>query len=151
MQFPYSFGRPEVAPLIAAAKQKGIGVVIRQGLEGGMFTDHFRPGYKFTDKANDWRAGIDPVVMEKVLQRIEDIRRQFVKPPYQTLAQVALAYVLANPDVAATVPGAGTPAEMRDNMASNDLPPLPATVARDLTEAARGLLAMMRERSKQKK
>jgi hypothetical protein len=36
-------------------------------------------------------------------------------------------------------------------MASNDLPPLPATVARDLTEAARGLLAMMRERSKQKK
>ena len=146
MQFPYSFGRPEVAPLIAAAKKRGIGIVVRQGLEGGMFTDKFRPGHRFTDRANDWRAGIEPAQMEQILQRIEAIRRQFVKPPYQTLAQVALAYVLSNPDVSATIPGAGSPAEMRDNLTLNDLPPLPATAAHDLTEAARGLLQLMRRK-----
>jgi aryl-alcohol dehydrogenase-like predicted oxidoreductase len=148
MQFPYNFARPEVAPLIAAAKQRGIGVVVRQALEGGMFTDHFRPGHRFTDKANDWRAGVDPVVMEQVLQRMEEIRQQFVKPPFQTLAQVALAYVLANPDVSATIPGAGSPAEMRDNMAVNNLPPLTASVCRQLEEAGKGLLEMMRVRTK---
>lgn len=146
MQFPYSCGRPEVAPLIAAAKQKGIGVVVRQGLEGDLLTDKFRPGHQFTDRANDWWAGIDPACMAEALQRLDAIRRQFVKPPYPTLAQVALAYVLSNPDVSATIPGAGRPAEMRDNLSVNDLPLLPAGTVKDLTEAADGRRRLMRQK-----
>lgn len=148
MQFPYSFGRPEVAPLLAEARKRGIGVVVRQALEGGMFTDKFRPGHRFVDRANDWRAGIDPQAMEQCLQRIEDIRRQFVKPPYTTLTQLALAYALHNPDVTATIPGAGSPAEMADNMSLQKLPPISDSVAKDLESAAAGLLALMRRKAR---
>ncbi len=148
MQFPYSFARAEVAPLIAEARRRGIGVVVRQGLEGGMFTDKFRPGHRFTDRANDWRAGVDPAAMDEVLEGIEGIRRRFVKPPYRTLAQLALSFVLANPDVGATIPGAGSPEEMRDNLSVNDLPPMPASMAAELAEAGRGLLERMRPRKK---
>lgn len=144
MQFPYSFGRPEVAPLLAEARKRGIGVVVRQALEGGMFADKFRPGHVFTDRANDWRAGVNPQAMAQVLQRIEDIRRQFVKPPYTTLTQVALLYALRNPDVTATIPGAGSPAEMSDNVSVMNLPPLPDQVAKDIETAAAGLLGLMR-------
>jgi aryl-alcohol dehydrogenase-like predicted oxidoreductase len=144
MQFPYSFARPEVEPLIAEAKRRGIGVVVRQALEGGMFTDKFRPGHRFTDRANDWRAGIDPKRMERALQTIEGIRRRFVKPPYRSLAQLALSFVLSSPDVTATIPGAGSVAEMRDNLSANDVPLLPAATAAELREAARGLLELMR-------
>lgn len=145
MQFPYSFGRPHVAPLLAEARKRGIGVVVRQALEGGMFTDKFRPGHVFTDRANDWRAGVDPQVMEQALRRIEEIRRQFVKPPYTTLTQVALAYALLNPDVASTIPGAGCPAEMADNVAVMELPLLSDSDARGLETAAAGLLDFMRK------
>jgi aryl-alcohol dehydrogenase-like predicted oxidoreductase len=146
MQFPYSFGRPEVAPLLAEARKRGIGVVVRQALEGGMFTDKFRPGHVFTDRANDWRAGVDPQAMEQALQRIEDIRRQFVKPPYTTLTQVALAYAMHNPDVTATIPGAGSPVEMAENVSVMKLPGLQDSAARDLETAATGLLVLMRKR-----
>ena len=147
MQFPYSFGRPEVAPLLAEARKRGIGVVVRQALEGGMFTDKFRPGHVFTDRANDWRAGVNPQSMKQSLDRIEDIRRQFVKPPYTTLTQVALLYALRNPDVTATIPGAGSPAEMADNVSVMKLPPLPDSAARDLETAAAGLLGLMRSKA----
>jgi aryl-alcohol dehydrogenase-like predicted oxidoreductase len=144
MQFPYSLARPEVAPLLAEAGRRGIGVVVRQALEGGLLTDKFRPGHRFTDRANDWRAHIDPQAMEQALRQIDDIRRRFVRPPYRTLAQLALSFVLANADVSATIPGAGNPQEMRDNLSVNELPPMPAALAADLTEAARGLVHLLR-------
>jgi aryl-alcohol dehydrogenase-like predicted oxidoreductase len=82
--------------------------------------------------------------MAEARQRLDAIRRQFVKPPDQTLAQVALAYVLSNPDVSATIPGAGSPAEMRDNLSVNTFPLLPAGTVKDLTEAADGRRRLMR-------
>ncbi len=33
-----------------------------------MFTDAFRPGHALTDRANDWRAGIEPAAMEQALR-----------------------------------------------------------------------------------
>jgi hypothetical protein len=42
MLFPYSFGRPEVAPLLAEARKRGIGVVVRQALEGVKSEDRGR-------------------------------------------------------------------------------------------------------------
>lgn len=147
MQYPYSFSRPEVEPLLAEAAKRGIGVVVRQGLEGGMFTDKFRPGHIFTDRANDWRAGIDPIVMEQTLRQIEDIRSRFVKPPYRSLAQLALSFVLGNPNVSATIPGAGSVAEMKDNLSANDVPAMPAAMAAELRAAGAGLIHRLRKRA----
>lgn len=148
LQFPYSFARPEVAPLIAEARRRGLGVVVRQALEGGLFTDKFRPGHRFTDRDNDWRAGVQPEAMEQALQVIEDIRRRFVRPPYRTVAQLALSFVLSDPNVGATIPGAGSVAEMRDNLSASDLPPLPAPVAAELVAVARPIMGLLRKQKR---
>jgi aryl-alcohol dehydrogenase-like predicted oxidoreductase len=146
MQFAYNFTRLDAEPLMAAARQRGIGVVVRQSTEGGMFTDAFRPGHVFTDHANDWRAQVKPSAMQEALLRIEAIRQRFVKPPYRTLAQVSLAFALANPDISAVIPGAGTPSEMMDNMAVNEMPLMNDVTARELTVAGAGLLELLRLR-----
>jgi aryl-alcohol dehydrogenase-like predicted oxidoreductase len=148
LQFPYSFARPEVAPLIAEARKRGKGVVVRQALEGGMFTDKFRPGHRFTDRDNDWRAGVAPDDMEKALRLIEEIRKRFVKPPYRTLSNVALAFVLSDPNVCATIPGAGSVAEMKENLSANDAPPLTAAAAAELMEMARPIVGLLRPKRK---
>ena len=148
MQFPYSFARPEVAPLIAEARRRGIGVVVRQALEGGMFTDRFRPGHRFTDVANDWRAGVEAAAMDETLAVIEEIRRRFVRPPYRARAPLALSFVLTDPNVSATIPGAGSVEEMRENLSCRDLPPLPEEVSAGLVEAARPLLGLLRRNRK---
>lgn len=143
MQFPYSFIRPEVGRLLDEAQRRGIGVVVRQALEGGMLTDHFRPGHRFTDHDNDWRAHVPVERMEQALRQIEAIRVRFIRPPYTSLAQLALSFVLRHPAVAATIPGAGTPAELRDNLSAANLPPMPADLADELVTAGRGLLELL--------
>lgn len=56
--------------------------------------------------------------------------------PYATLSQVALRYCLDNPHIATVVPGVKNVAELEENAACSDLPPLDA---RDTAEAGNGV------------
>jgi aryl-alcohol dehydrogenase-like predicted oxidoreductase len=89
--------------------------------------------------------------MAKALRLIEEIRKRFVRPPYTCLSQLALSFVLSNPDVTAAIPGAGSVQEMRENLSAAELPPMPAALAEELVAAARPLLALMRSRRKKNK
>jgi aryl-alcohol dehydrogenase-like predicted oxidoreductase len=144
LQFPYGLAHVDVAPLIAAARQRGIGTVARRTLEGGLFIDALAPGSRFADRANDWRASLRQDVLDQILALVQEIRRRFAVGPYTSVAQVALLYALAHPDVSAIIPGAGTPAEMRQNMTLNDLPPLPAATVDELTKIGRKVGELLR-------
>ncbi|MFW5752703.1 MAG: aldo/keto reductase [Planctomycetota bacterium] len=145
MQFPYSFARPWVGELIAEARAAGIGCVVRQALEGGLLSGAYRPGHRFTDRANDGRAGVDPAAMAEALELIDAIRQRFAVGPYATLADVSLAYVLSHPDVAATIPGGGDPEQVTTNLRADALPPLSPETRQELEAMAAPLVPLTRQ------
>jgi aryl-alcohol dehydrogenase-like predicted oxidoreductase len=59
----------------------------------------------------------------------------FLARPDRTMAQAALQFVLAYPEVSVTIPGAKSVAQAEENAAASDVPPLSA----DDVERARRL------------
>lgn len=148
IQFPYSFTRPWVAELITEAAAAGIGCVVRQALEGGILSGAYRPGHRFTDAGNDWRAGVPDERMQEVLRLIEQIRQELTDTTYRTVGDLALAYVLSHPGVAAVIPGGADPEQVRINLAADRLPPLPETTRRRLEQFAQPIRGLLQREKK---
>ena len=51
-------------------------------------------------------------------------RLAFLRRDGRTLAQAALRFLLAHPEVSVAIPGAKTPAQVEENLAASDAPPL---------------------------
>lgn len=137
VQIPHSFARQGSAELIRAAGDRGLGVVTRSNLLGGILTGKYAPGYRFADPANDWRASLNGEKLDELLTVVADLVEQVVQPPYQTLAQVAIAYSLHTPGVSAVIPGARSAEQVRANAAIDDMGPLPENVRDRLDEAGK--------------
>jgi aryl-alcohol dehydrogenase-like predicted oxidoreductase len=149
IQIAYSCARPPVVgELIADAHRRGVGVVARMNLEGGFLTGKWKPGVRFTDKANDWRAGLAEATVDRIVALGQGLAARFVRPPYQTLAQLALAYCLANPHVSAVIPGGRSARQVEANLSVDRLPPLDAQTCKALAAAAAPMGPLLRERRK---
>jgi aryl-alcohol dehydrogenase-like predicted oxidoreductase len=106
--------RPEesILPLLAG---EGISLIARGPLASGILTDH---GCGKAERTYlDYTAAELPA-LHKQLMRQTSITR--------TLTQTALQYPLADPAVAAIIPGASSLAQLRQNIASATSPPLSA-------------------------
>jgi len=64
-------------------------------------------------------AGVD---FETALRAVEDLKA--LVPKKATLAQMALRWILEFPAVTCSIPGAKRPAQVAENLAASDLPPL---------------------------
>ena len=117
----------------AARRQVGIlaRVPLASGLLSGKFTrastfapdDHRafnRQGASF-DRGETF-AGLD---YELGLQAVDALRP--LTPPGETLAQLALEWILSFPAVTCAIPGAKRPTQVEENVRAADLPPLPET------------------------
>lgn len=106
--------RPEesILPLLA---REGISLIARGPLASGILTDH--GGGKAERAYLDYTAAELPA-LHKQLMRQTSLTR--------TLTQTALQYPLADPAVAAIIPGASSLAQLRQNIASATSPPLSA-------------------------
>jgi aryl-alcohol dehydrogenase-like predicted oxidoreductase len=117
----------------AAAAERGVGVLARLPLSSGLLTgkltrqstfapdDHRsfnRHGEQF-DRGETF-SGID---YETGLALVEELRP--LVPAGITLAQWALRWILMFPQVSCVIPGARTPAQVDDNAAASELPPIP--------------------------
>ena len=151
IQFPYSFTRPWVGELIAEAAAAGIGCVVRQALEGGLLSGAYRPGHRFTDTANDGRAGVPDERMQEVLRLVERIRTELTDATYRTVGDLALAYALSHPGVAAVIPGGADPEQIRTNLAADRLPSLPEVTRRRLEEIAQPIRGLLQRDKKDRK
>ena len=135
IQINYSYAQTDGEPIIRAAAEAGKGVVARSNMLGGLLTGKYRPGHRFDDPANDGRAGIAPENLDELLGIVQDIERQLLHPPYETMAQLALAFALACPGISAIIPGARSPEQVRANLSVEPLGPMPEALRSQLAAA----------------
>lgn len=106
--------------LIPMAREMGLGVVPFSPLAGGLLTGKYsradlatkEPGADGTRKAFNIANG---ALTERNLT-IADVVREIAAEQGRTPGQIGLAWPLQNPDVAAPIIGARTPAQLEDNL-----------------------------------
>ena len=107
----------ELVPLIEDQK---LGLMVWSPLAGGLLTGKFRPAEKGPDGAR--RTTFDfPVVDKDRAFRCVDAMRPIAERHGVSIAQVALAWLLAKPCVSTVIVGARTTAQLVDNLAATRL------------------------------
>lgn len=133
VQIIFNIFRQRPADLFfAEAKRRQVGILARVPLSSGMLTGKLKPDTQFdrTDHRRFNRHGesfdrgetFSGVDYEIGLQAVDELRP--LVPPGMSMAQFALRWILMFDAVTTTIPGAKRPEQVRDNVASADLPPL---------------------------
>ena len=107
------------------------GVIARVPLASGMLSGKYDAGHYFPP--SDFRAAWSRERMAKSAAQVEDLRF-LMRPPIETMAQAALAFVLSQEAVSTVITGAKTEAQVEDNVRAPDLAPLPADDLRRVQE-----------------
>ena len=115
----------EVVPL---SEREGVGQVVFSPLAQGILTGKYRPG----DAPEEGTRAADPessrfmqsLMTEEVLSAVDKIR-PIAEEAGLTMPQLALAWVLRQPNVSSAIIGASRPEQVEDNAAASDaeLPP----------------------------
>ncbi|MGQ0647226.1 MAG: aldo/keto reductase [Gemmatimonadaceae bacterium] len=129
--------------LFAEAERRGVGILARLPLSSGMLTGKMTSGTTFSDddhrQFNRHGAAFDRgetfsgVDFAEGLKAVEALR-PFVGPG-ETLAQVALRWILMFSAVSCAIPGARNVAQVEENVRAAHLPPL----SRERLEGIRGV------------
>ncbi|NBX21067.1 MAG: aldo/keto reductase [Betaproteobacteria bacterium] len=143
VQIIYNLFRQRPAELLFEQTQKrGVGILARLPLSSGLLSgkmnaqstfgadDHRgfnREGAAF-DKGETF-SGLDFGVG---LEAVEAMRP--LVPAGMSMAQMALRWIQMNPAVTCTIPGGKNPAQVQDNVAAADLPPLPDATMQALAD-----------------
>jgi aryl-alcohol dehydrogenase-like predicted oxidoreductase len=124
------------------AERRRVGILARVPLASGLLTGKFTRASTFAP--DDHRAfnrhgesfdrgetfsGLD---FEVGLQAVEAIRP--LVPPGQTMARLALRWILMFPAVTCAIPGAKRPEQVEENVRAVGLPPLPEQTMRGIRE-----------------
>jgi aryl-alcohol dehydrogenase-like predicted oxidoreductase len=115
------------------AKSKRVGIIARLPLSSGMLTGKMTPASTFAPDdhrtfnregaAFDKGETFSGVPFDEGLAIVEELRS--ILPAGPTMAQWALRWILMHDAVSCAIPGAKTPQQVDDNMASAELAPLP--------------------------
>jgi len=131
LQVPFSIIRQEwVDELFTDARKANVAIIAREPLANGFLagklpaTAQFPPG----DIRHHW-----PPQMVAARASLAS-RLAFLKAKDRTLAQAALRFVLAYPEVSTTIPGCKTPAQAEEDLHASDAPPLSVTDLAKLRE-----------------
>jgi aryl-alcohol dehydrogenase-like predicted oxidoreductase len=122
IQLVYSILRQKMSGVIREAKARNVGIIARTVLESGLLTGKYKPGHRFSGL--DQRRRYHPDHLEFILRTVRDLRKEAVRPPYQTLAQVAIRFSLEPDGVSTAIVGCHRPGEMRQNLETGALPEL---------------------------
>ncbi len=123
VQLDYSIlNRKPEADLLPYCRENNIGTLIRGPLAMGKLTGKMAPDTTFpdTDTRQKWTQGDGKANFVRDLERVDRLR--FLQSEGRTMAQAALAFVLAHPGATVAIPGAKNPEQARANAAAADLP-----------------------------
>jgi aryl-alcohol dehydrogenase-like predicted oxidoreductase len=114
--------------LFPACRELGIAVIARVPFDEGSLTDTMTPG--MTWPAGDWRnVYFTPEKLAEILERVDKLREDV--PANMTMPELALRFILANPDVSTIIPGMRRPKHVDQNLGVSDGQPLnPDTLLR---------------------
>jgi aryl-alcohol dehydrogenase-like predicted oxidoreductase len=109
----------EVVPL---CEKEGIGQVVWSPIAQGVLTGKYLPGAQPPEgsRATDANGGADMIrqwMRDDVLQKVQQLVPLAAEAGL-TMAQLAVAWVLNNPNVSAAIVGASRPGQVRDNAAA---------------------------------
>ncbi|GBD10567.1 General stress protein 69 [bacterium HR23] len=135
LQVVYNLLRQEMASdLFPIAQERGVGIVAREPLHNGFLTGKYNADASFPP--GDIRHQWPRAYIHRLVQAVDALRP--LATPRRTLAQLAIRFVLDNPAVAVVIPGAKTPEQVRENIASASLPPLTEEERAFIRQALRG-------------
>ncbi|MFG1704386.1 aldo/keto reductase [Nonomuraea sp. M3C6] len=107
----------EIVPLLAEEK---LGLLVYSPLAGGLLSGKFDRSGASDEQARRAKADVPPVDRERVYDII-DVLREVAARHDATVAQAALAWVLARPAVTSVIVGARRPEQLTDNLAALDI------------------------------
>lgn len=103
--------------LFPACRERNIGVIARVPLDEGSLGGKLTVDTKFP--ANDWRSGyFNPENLRATIERVDKLKA--ILPQGMTLPEMALRFILSNPDVSTTIVGMRDAAHVRENVACSD-------------------------------
>ncbi len=107
---------PEVVP---TCEELGIGQIVWSPIAQGALTGKYKPGadYPAGSRATDQKGGADMIsrwLNDDVLNRVQQLQ-PIADEAGLSLAQLAVAWVLQNPNVSSAIIGASRPEQVRDN------------------------------------
>lgn len=112
----------ETLPAFPRAQARGVGLIVKVPLDSGWLSGRYRGDSKFADVRNRW----SPEVIARRGALVEKFAA--LVPAGTSLAQAALQYCLAQPEVSTVIPGAKTVQQALDNFSAADKALSPETV-----------------------
>jgi len=131
LQPPYHLFRREIeATVLPFAREHGIGVLVYGPLAHGLLSGRMTEVTTFA--ADDWRSKSDLFVGEPFQRNLAVVRdlSEFAAKRNATVAQLAIAWTLANPAVDVAIVGARRPEQIRQTAAAANLRLAPEDMAR---------------------
>jgi len=108
--------------LFPVCRELAIGVIARVPFDEGTLTGTLTRETRFPE--DDWRSSyFNPQNLTASVDRAEALRP--LVPEEATMPELALRFILSNPDVSTVIPGMRRPENVRANIAAGDAGPLP--------------------------
>ena len=124
IQIIYSIARQKMSGIFGYAQSKGVGIIGRTVLESGFLTGNYNNDTQFPD--GDHRLRWSPNQFQGMADIANDIKANHLPTDYETPAQVAINFALAEPALSTLILGAKSARQVQRNSAASELPPLPA-------------------------
>ncbi|MBI4019735.1 MAG: aldo/keto reductase [Candidatus Aenigmarchaeota archaeon] len=112
---------PRNYEMMEAAKRRKIAVVVREPLVNGFATGKYRGDSSFAGE--DIRSRMPREYIENLAELMEEVRKRFSHRK-ESLAQIALKYVLSFDSVSTVIPGAKTERHVAENIGASGIPGL---------------------------
>jgi aryl-alcohol dehydrogenase-like predicted oxidoreductase len=143
------FRQRPAARFLSAARDAGVGVIVRVPLASGLLTGKMTRDTQFASddhrnynrrgKAFDVGETFSGVDLATGLAAVDELRD--LVPPGQTMAAFALRFCLSDPGVSTVIPGARNPDQARQNAFAGELGPLDGPTLEQLAVLYRELIA----------
>jgi aryl-alcohol dehydrogenase-like predicted oxidoreductase len=115
--------------LFPACRQLGVAVIARVPFDEGSLTGTLTLDSRWPD--GDWRSSyFGPAALAATMQRVEALRP--LVPTGGTMAELALRFILSNPDVTTVIPGTRSLEHLAANLAATTSGPLPDDLLAEL-------------------
>ena len=115
--------------LFPACRDNNVAVIARVPLDEGSLTGTLTMDSHWPE--GDWRnTFFVPENLRDTIARVDALRA--LVPPGSTLPELAIRFILSNPDVSVVIPGMRKAAHVLGNTAASDAGPLPADLLADL-------------------